>query len=355
MGKTMEEEPTMGDADFNSSFDENCTLWGEPCVQADLEDPLMNPSLWPPSTLVRWGEGLALPALSVAALVANVVLLRLLVCRLARPGDWLMTLLALNSILLLATITILRTPQALRMPFLPPQAVTGLTVLQRALSNFITLLFVIFVGDRHLRQLEQVSYEWLKPVFFCFVISILAAVPFVWEVALVTMSREEIDQLVDLTNSTVEPTEEGEVEVFRRTPLWHNLVYKNMVRHLLPVLTSQVATVWLLPMLLLHSRDVAKVLEKQRKRGRGVRRSDRLLPTLSFVFILLTLPNLADLVIQILLFRTPLALHVVTILSTCLLLLLIPLLTLIIDPEMRYRLAACSLLRYRVQVPTEDY
>merc|ERR1711971_347964 len=345
--KTM--DLTMGDMDTveNSNLDENCTLWGVPCVQADLEDPLLNPSLWPPSNLVFWGEGFALPALAVAALVANVVLLRLLVCRLARPGDWL--------ILLLATITILRTPQALRMPFLPPQAVTGLTVLQRALTNFITLLFVIFVGDRHLRQLEQVSYAWLKPVLFCFVISILAAVPFVWEVDLVTMSREEIDQLVDLTNSTVDPAEEGEVEVFRRTPLWHNLVYKNMVRHLLPVLTSQVATVWLLPMLLLHSRDVAKVLEKQRKRGRGVRRSDRLLPTLSFVFILLTLPNLADLVIQILLFQTPLALHVVLSLSTCLLLLLIPLLTLIIDPEMRYRLAACSLLRYRVQVPTEDY
>ena len=44
--------------------------------QADLEDPLLNPSLWPPSTLVRWGEGLALPAIAVAALVANVVLLR---------------------------------------------------------------------------------------------------------------------------------------------------------------------------------------------------------------------------------------------------------------------------------------
>jgi len=347
----------MGDPDTaeNSSFNENCTLWGAPCVQADLEDPFLNPSLWPPSTLVFWGEGLVLPTLAVAALVANVVLLRLLVCRLARPGDWLMTLLALNSILLLATITILRTPQALRMPFLPPQAVTSLTVLQRALTNFITLLFVIFVGDRHLRQLEQISYTWLKPVLFCFVISILAAVPFLWEVALVTMSREEIDQLVDLTNSTVDPTEVGEMEVFRRTPLWHNLVYKNMVRHLLPVLTSQVATVWLLPMLLLHGRDVAKVLEKQRKRGRGVRPSDRLLPTLSFVFILLTLPNFADLVIQILLFRTPLALYVVHILSTCLLLLLIPLLTLIIDPEMRYRLAACSLLRYRVQVPTEDY
>ena len=43
-----------------------------------------------------------------------------------------------------------------------------------------------------------------------------------------------------------------------------------------------------------------QVLDKQRKRGRGVRRSDRLLPTLSFVFILLTLPNLADLVIQVL-------------------------------------------------------
>ena len=43
-----------------------------------------------------------------------------------------------------------------------------------------------------------------------------------------------------------------------------------------------------------------QILDKQRKRGRGVRRGDRLLPTLCFVFILLTLPNLADLAIQVL-------------------------------------------------------
>ena len=42
----------------------------------------------------------------------------------------------------------LRTPQALSLPILPSQAVVGLTVLERALTNFITLLFVIFVGDR---------------------------------------------------------------------------------------------------------------------------------------------------------------------------------------------------------------
>ena len=42
----------------------------------------------------------------------------------------------------------LRTPQALSLPILPSQAVVGLTILERALTNFITLLFVIFVGDR---------------------------------------------------------------------------------------------------------------------------------------------------------------------------------------------------------------
>ena len=46
-------------------------------------------------------------------------------------------------------------------------------------------------------------------------------------------------------------------------------------------------------------KSCGQVLEKQRKSGRGVRPSDRLLPILSFVFILLTLPNLADLVIQV--------------------------------------------------------
>ena len=49
------------------------------------------------------------------------------------------------------------------------------------------------------------------------------------------------NQAIDLTNSTLDTgNDDDEVEVFRRTPLWHNLVYKNMVRHLLPVLTSQV-------------------------------------------------------------------------------------------------------------------
>ena len=49
------------------------------------------------------------------------------------------------------------------------------------------------------------------------------------------------NQAVDLTNSTLDTGNgDDEVEVFRRTTLWHNLVYKNMVRHLLPVLTSQV-------------------------------------------------------------------------------------------------------------------
>ena len=42
----------------------------------------------------------------------------------------------------------LRTPQALSLPILPSQAVVGLTVLERGLTNFVTLLFVIFVGDR---------------------------------------------------------------------------------------------------------------------------------------------------------------------------------------------------------------
>merc|ERR1712130_511033 len=347
---TKPKRTTMGEPDSaeNSSFNENCTLWGISCVQADLENPLLNPFLWPPSTLVFWGEGLALPALALAALVANVVLLRLLVCRLARPGDWLMTLLADNSILLLATITILRTPQALGMPFLPPQAVTSLTVLQRALTNFITLLFVIFVGDRHLRQLEQVSYEWLKPVLFCFVISILAAVPFIWEVALVTMSREEIDQHSGCQRS-------GWGGGFQTNS---SLAQSRLQEH---GPTSSACTHFsgcnslVAPHATPPQQGCCKGFGEAEKKGRSSRPSDRLLPTLAFVFILLTLPNLADLVIQILLFRTPPALHVVQILSTCLLLLLIPLLTLIIDPEMRYRLAACSLLRYRVQVPTEDY
>ena len=60
----------------------------------------------------------------------------------------------------------LRTPQALSLPILPSQAVVGLTVLERALTNFITLLFVIFVGDRW-TFVDTISSIYLHSECFC--------------------------------------------------------------------------------------------------------------------------------------------------------------------------------------------
>ena len=64
------------------------SLYRFPFFQADLEDPILNPSLWPPSNLVHWGEGLVLPALAVAALVANLVLLRFMMDHICKFGSY---------------------------------------------------------------------------------------------------------------------------------------------------------------------------------------------------------------------------------------------------------------------------
>ena len=64
------------------------SLYRFPFFQADLEDTILNPSLWPPSNLVYWGEGIVLPAFAVAALVANLVLLRFMMDHICKFGSY---------------------------------------------------------------------------------------------------------------------------------------------------------------------------------------------------------------------------------------------------------------------------
>ena len=77
-----------------------------------------------------------------------------MVCRLARPSDWLITLLAATNMLLLIMLTVVRTPSALDIHLLHPSILTGCSMVERALTVFMTFVFLIFVGDR---------WEWPPP------------------------------------------------------------------------------------------------------------------------------------------------------------------------------------------------
>ena len=71
-----------------------------------------------------------------------------MMCRLARPSDWLVTLLATTNTLLLIILTVDRTPSALNIHLFHPTILTGFSIAERALTVFMTFVFIIFVGDR---------------------------------------------------------------------------------------------------------------------------------------------------------------------------------------------------------------
>ena len=95
------------------------------------------------------------------------------------------------------------------------------------------------LASRHLCQLEKTSYTWSKPVLFSLVVAVLAAVPRLWEVRVDSLAWDQVDMVLSGEGRQLGLLGE-EVEVVRRTELFHNLVYKNMVRHLVPLVTSQV-------------------------------------------------------------------------------------------------------------------
>lgn len=340
---------------------ENCTEWNISCLQADLEDEMLNPELHTISAVRFWIDGGVLPVIVGLAVISNCILLRGISCRQARTSDWILGLLSLTSVLLLVALTVRRVPPALGHSLPLTLIVPALTAVEKGLTTLFTFLFIIFVGDRHLRTIDLQSYSWVRPLAFCLTVSVLVAVPVLWEYRVQTVMGEDLTQIMDMTLSPMSVRNMSnmtEVEVVRRTALWHDTTYRNMVRYLLTLLTSQVANIWLLPIIFLHSRDMNKTLRKQRKRtGRNGRRPDPLVPTICLLFMLLSLPNLADLFFQILLYRVPLLLRLLTGLSLSLLLLLVPLLTVILDPDIKRKVICFSLHLHRtpVPVPTEEF
>merc|ERR550517_1231054 len=87
------------------------------------------------------------------------------------------------------------------------------------------------------------------------------------------------------------------VLVITHTELFHDKTYSQLVRLLLNFICSQVSVLWFLPIIFLHGKYLNKISKKYK------RRTDFLTPTLSILYILLSIPGLAVLVYQILLYQ----------------------------------------------------
>merc|ERR1711902_98393 len=93
------------------------------------------------------------------------------------------------------------------------------------------------------------------------------------------------------------------------TELFNDVTYSQLVRLLFNFMSSQVATIWLLPVIFLQSIYWNKI-KRKRKLLRDV---DRLTPPLTLAVILLSVPNLVNNVAVIALFQPT---HIMVMTST---------------------------------------
>ena len=178
-------------------------------------------------------------------------------------------------------------------------------------------------------------------------IAIVVTVPALFEVEIVNMSRDTIEENLSGLNITMELSAEN--FVILHTDMYYHKTYKDMFRMLFNFLTSQVAVIWILPIIFLHSKNVYKLNKKRRMK------SDILTPVISLFFILFSLPQLAVLMTKILLYQPPHLLVRVAGLCLACIASLKTLLYLSFDQEIRRNLSLPGCYRTRTLLPREDF
>merc|ERR1719391_1417078 len=115
------------------------------------------------------------------------------------------------------------------------------------------------------------------------------------------MTKEEIEQELIETNATSNISHlilQEENMVIKHTDLFNHPTYSQLVRLLFNFMTSQVATIWVLPVVFLHSWNLNKIKKKQ-KLHRDI---DHLTPTMTLMVMLFSAPYLVNFVAEIALF-----------------------------------------------------
>jgi len=195
--------------------------------------------------------------------------------------------------------------------------------------------------------LESKNYKCVNTIIFSIILAFAVTVPAAFETEIQEMSREEIEENISTMNTTIRLSENNLVII--HTDLHHDKIYKDLFRMLFNFLTSQVAVIWILPVLFLHSKDVF-TLNKKRRNPR-----DLLIPVISVFFIIFSLPQLAVFFIHILLYQPPQLLIRVSGLCLAIIASFKVLFYLACDRSIRRSLSICSCSRRRIAVPRDDF
>jgi len=337
--------------DILEDMSENCTVLGLSCLQTDLQDAFLNPHLFPVTQDQYLVDGLLLMVISCLGAILNTFLIFRLPCSSGSADDSILRLQSGVDLLLLYILALRRIPLILLDPVFTstifPYILLYVPAIEAGVTTLSSFFFIIFVGGRHLRQMERKSYKCLNTILFSIALAFAVTVPALFEIEIMDMSRDDIEENLPNMNTTISVSEDN--LVILHTDMFHQKTYKDMFRMLFNFLTSQVAVVWILPILFLHSRNVY-TLNKKRKNP-----SDLLTPIISLFFILFSLPQLSVFMIHILLYQPPdLLIRVSGLCLACIASFKI-IFYLIFDSSLRRDLSPNCCSRTRIAVPRDDF
>ena len=143
-------------------------------------------------------DGILLLVLCCLGAVLNTYLVFRLPCSSTTTDDSILRLLAGADMVLLYVLLIRRIPPIfLDTVFLStifPYILLYCPALETGLVTLTSLLFLVMVGARHLRQVETTNYKCLNTVIFMIAMAIIVTVPAMFEVELVVMSKGTIEE-----------------------------------------------------------------------------------------------------------------------------------------------------------------
>lgn len=271
-------------------------------LKNDITNIFLNPHLVNISQEQFWMDGVVLSAISCFGILSNLYLISRLAVKCTTSECRLMGILAVTDLLVLVVLGLTRAPLVFAGPAwthnLSPTLMFYLLPLEKGILTFSSFMFLIFAGERFLQTAEQRTYTCINTILFCAGMSALITAATYLELDLQTLTLDEVEEEVGVAASSLLVLSEENL-VVSHTELFHDTTYSQLVRLLLNFICSQVSVVWFLPIIFLQSKHLNQLNRKYR------RRRDLLTPVISLLYILLSSPNLAVLLYDILLYQPP--------------------------------------------------
>jgi len=288
------------EANFTSEF-ENKSIQ----LSDDIQDVFLNPHLHSQEPEQFWIDGVALVLVTTIGIFCNIFTISRLFSR-HISSEYMQIIIVSIADLLVCLIIGLKRGLLVHLPAemlikVAPYLILYCTPIEMGFLTLSSLAFLVFICGRHLRLVEKHMYKCVNPMLFCVCISGLLASSKFFELESRMMTKEEIENELLETNATVNISQlilQEENMVIEHTDLFNHPTYSQLVRLLFNFMTSQVATIWVLPVVFLHSCKLNKIKKKQ-KLHRDV---DLLTPMMTLMVMVFSAPYLVNFVAEIALY-----------------------------------------------------